>query len=127
MWKLPSGYTVFGTSSDGNQLTARKGSSSAAKPQFIIIDRKEAVYNVGSQRYSVPEFRVRVYVGTVNSEGVPQQERLIAEAVFRTPVGTDADQSDWFADFKAIVNDADFLSDGIQGHLFPNCCAETSE
>lgn len=128
MWKLPSGYTVFQVSNNGNQVTARKDSSTAAKPKLILIDRSEAVYNPATQMYSIPEYRVRVLYGTVNSEGLPLPGRLLADLTFRTPIGSEGDHAEWFADALGVVDEVDFLADGIQAHFLPDCCnSEASE
>lgn len=127
MWKLPENYVIYGTSTDGRQLTAQKTTSSAAKPRLIIIDRREPEWNPKTGSYSVGELRVRVLIGTVDILGNPRPERLLSDVTFRTPVGSEADQEDWFADLQSIINDEDFLVSGIQQHLLPSCCDSVPE
>lgn len=126
MYKLPSGYAIYGTSNNGATLTAVKSDSTAAKPKILILDRKEGSYNQNTGRYSVPEFRVRVLVGTIDSvSGMPRAERLLTDCSFRTPVGSETDHTAWYADFKSMIDDADFLTDAIGKHLFPDCCEDS--
>jgi len=119
MYQLPTGYTIFGFANNGNQMTAQKATSTPSKPKVIILDRNEPVWNPSTQSYSIPEFRVRVMVGTVDSDGRPKAERLLADMRFRAPVGSESDHSDWFADILSLVNDEDFLEFAVQKHLFP--------
>lgn len=119
MWKLPVGYSVFGQSNDGKQLTAVSESSTAGKPRLIMVDRVGATYNQKTGRFSVPEYRLRVMVGTVDSDGLPKPERLLSDVTFRTPVGSDLDQADWYADVLACLSDASFFEAGVQDHFFP--------
>lgn len=125
MWKLPLGYTVYRTANNGNQLTAIKSDSTSAKPKLIIIDRTDAAYNAATGSYSVPELRVRVLYGTVDTDGNPRPERLLSDCSFRTPVGSEGDHATWFADFQALVSDEDFLESGIVQHMFPTCCDDS--
>lgn len=127
MYKLPVGYTVFGFSNNGNQMTAQKASSTASKPVILVFDRSEPVWNPSTQSFSVPEFRVRAIVGTVDSDGVPKQERLLFDARFRTPIGSESDIGTWKADILSLLNDTDFFSDGVTKHMFPTCCTEEAE
>jgi len=127
MYTLPSGFTVFRTSNNGDQLTAQKDSTTSAKPKLIILDRSAAVFNSGTQSYSVPEFRVRVMTGTVDSDGMPRQERLLADMRFRTPIGSETDAAEWKADILALLNESDFFEQGVNLHSFPTCCSETPE
>lgn len=123
MIEIPAGFTYYGSANNGNQVTLRATSSTAAKPFLILLDRKDPVWNPTSKEYSVPEARVRVLVGTVDSDGNPKAQRLLVDASFRTPIGSDADQASWLAAFKAVINDANFLSSFVQGHELP-CCVE---
>lgn len=121
---IPSNYVVFGASNNGNQVTYRRSDSSAEKPKLLILDRKESVYDASKQKYSVPELRVRVLSGVVNSDNQPVPERLLIDASFRLPVGSASDQAQLFADFTALLNDPDFWDELAVGHLFPTCCEE---
>lgn len=125
MSKLPSSYTVFGTANNGNQLTAIRSNSSTAKPRLLILDRSDAVYNAKTQTYSVPDLRLRLLVGTVDSDGNPKPERLLVDVNFRTPIGSETDHAEWFNDLKGILADPDFLAEVIQKHMFPCCAAPT--
>lgn len=125
MFKLPSGYSIYGTSNNGNTLTAIKDGSTAAKPQLIILDRTQGAYNPSNGSFSVPNYRLRVMVGTVDVDGNPKPERLLVDANFRTPVGSEGDIATWFADFVSVIMGDDFLQDGVVLHKFPSCCTET--
>jgi len=127
MWKLPTNYTVYRVANNGNQVTAIKSTSTAAKPKLIILDRSDAVYNSATGQYSVPELRVRVLYGTVDTDGNPRPERLLADCSFRTPIGSEGDHEEWFADFIDLVSESDFLDEGIKQHMFPTCCSEAPE
>lgn len=119
MFKLPNGYSIFGYSNNGNTMTAIKDGSTAAKPMLILIDRTPSVYNAARGTFSVPVYRVRVNYGTVDVDGNPKPERLLVDASFRTPVGTDGDHQAWFADLLDLISEEDFLSDGIEQHKLP--------
>lgn len=127
MYKLPSGYSIYGTSNNGNTITAIKADSTASKPKLIIIDRSESAYNAQTGSFSIPNLRVRVLVGTTDVDGNPKPERLLVDVNFRVPVGSEGDTADWFADFKSLINDAAFLDDAIIHRFFPSCCDEVAE
>lgn len=127
MWKLPLGYTVYKIANNGNQVTAQKGTSTPSKVKMIIIDRVDPIYNQATQSYSVPEYRVRVLFGTVDAQGAPRPERLLADLNFRTPIGSSDDQAEWFGDVAAVIGAEDFLSTGIQQHNLPTCCTEEGD
>lgn len=119
MYKLPTGYTIFGFANNGNQMTAQKATSTPSQPRIIILDRNAPVWNPSTLSYSIPEYRLRVMVGTINSDGNPRPERLLADFRFRTPVGSEADHAEWLADVKSVVNDPDFLEFAVQKHMLP--------
>lgn len=124
MLNLPTGYAVHGYSNNGNTLTAIKtATSTAAKPILLVIDRSEAVYNQAQKKFSVPTYRVRVIRGVVDIDGNPVQERLLVDATFRTPVGTDAEHAELHADFVSMVTQAGFVADALGDHFFPEAAA----
>lgn len=123
MWTLPSGYKTFGQANNGQQLIAHKATSTAAKPVMLIVDRQEAVYNAQSKTFSNPGYRIRIIQGTVDVDGNPLQPRLLADCNFRTPVGSEDDHAELFADLMAVLGSDGFLTDGVQGHYLPEDAA----
>lgn len=120
MLQLPLGYTIYGYSNNGNTLTAVKAAeSTAAKPVIMVIDRSAPTYNQSTQKFSVPAYRVRVIRGVVDADGKPVVERLLVDANFRTPVGTDSEHGNLLTDFLAFVSQTDFAADGLGDHIFP--------
>lgn len=121
MLQLPAGYTIFGTSNNGNTLTAVKAAeSTAAKPVLMVIDRTAPSYNQATGKFSVPVYRVRVIRGVLDADGNPKIERLMIDANIRTPVGTDAEHGTLLADFLAFVDQVDFVAGAVGDHLFPD-------
>lgn len=120
MLQLPAGYTIYGESNNGNTLTAVKtAENTAAKPVIMIIDRSEPTWNSSRETFSVPTYRVRVMRGTIDADGKPKPERLMVDANFRTPVGSDDEHGVLLTDFLAIVNHVDFQADGMGDRIFP--------
>lgn len=118
--QLPSGYTIFGQSNNGQTLTAIRDGHTAGKPLLFIIDRTEAKYNAQLQKYSVPAYRVRVIRGTVNSDGAPQGERLLADLTIRVPVGSSDELGVLLGDLNAFIGQTDFGTDAVVKQLFPS-------
>lgn len=124
MLNLPAGYAVHGISNNGNTLTAIKtATSTAAQPQLLVIDRSEATYNQGQKKFSVPTYRVRVIRGQVDVDGNPVPERLLVDATFRTPIGSDSEHAELHTDFVAMVNQTGFVADALGDHFFPEAPA----
>lgn len=121
--KLPSGYTIYGYSNNGDTVTAYKDDSSSAAPHFIIIDRTRAAFNQQSMNWSVPTYRVRVIRGNVDVNGNPVTERTLADITFRSPVGKDPQIEPLIEDVRAIIADVN-LEDSILGLLLPTCCED---
>lgn len=117
--QLPDGYSIFATSNNGQTLTAVRDGHSAGKPLLFIIDRTEAKYNANTQKYSVPVYRVRVIRGTVDQDGKPQGERLLADCSFRVPVGSADEVSDLIQDLNDFITQTQFQEEGVINHFFP--------
>lgn len=121
MLNLPTGYVVHGYSNNGNTLTAvKQATSTAAKPILLVIDRSEATYNQGTGKFSVPVYRVRFIRGVLDSDGKPVPERLLVDANYRTPIGTDSEHAELHADFTSFIGQNDFVSDGLGTQLLPD-------
>lgn len=119
-FQLPDGYTIYGVSNNGNTLTAVRDGHTATKPLLMIIDRTEAKYNAQSAEYSVPAYRVRIIRGQLDSEGQPMAGRLLVDANFRHPLGSESEISNIVADLNTFISQEDFGTQGVEQHLWPD-------
>lgn len=108
---LPSGYTLVGTSNNGDTVKARRNDSTPAKPVFVSVTRKWAAFQQSTKRFSVPQVEIRFTrglteaVGTGPSLPIPEQE--LAAFTFREPVGQDSDTLNVFKDLLAMLSQTD--------------------
>ena len=119
---VPDTYEFDSAQSDGNQVTFYRSNSTVQEPRFLLIDRKRPVYDDRNQTWSVPEYRIRVYKGQTDSEGIPRKSKLICELSFRFPVyAVEADVDEALTDVAALVGGTGF-NDSVKALDLPNCC-----
>lgn len=125
--ELPSGYTLYGVSNDGNTVTAIRDGSSPSEPVFMKVTRKGANWNSGQGRFSVPQVEVRFTRGLREGDpATPIAEQELAQLTFREPVGHDDPTKTVLNDFIAFVAQEDLL-DKLVGQILPNCCESDEE
>lgn len=121
---VPSDFEFDSSQNNGDQVVFYRSNSTAQEPRFLLISRKRATYNAASATWSKPEYRVRIYVGDVDGDGIPRPERLLADLSIGFPVWSDpADMSEVLSDLAAIINSAEFAP-AVEALSLPNCCSE---
>lgn len=120
---FPSGYTLSGTSNDGNTVEARRNDSSPAAPVVCKVTRKYASFNQGTKRFSVPQVEIRFTRGLREGDPLlPIQEQELASFTFREPVGHDSETLNVFKDLLAMLGQAGMYK-SLVAQVLPNFCA----
>lgn len=122
--KLPTGYSLYGVSNDGNTVTAQRDGSTPDAPVFLKITRKAAVYQQGQKRFSVPTMEFRFTRGLKEGDpSLPIPEQELALLTVREPIGhTGTDNV--VKDVIALVNQTSFY-EGVIAQVLPTCCDDT--
>lgn len=115
---LPSGWVEFGSNGD-NSVTFLRPGHTVTEPRLAIFSRKPAVAQANGN-FSVPEYRVRLFDGHVDTDGLPKKDKAIVEVVIRLPVGDDATPTETsLAALAAMLADAAFVTNATVDLMWP--------
>lgn len=115
-FKMPSGYTFYGSAPD--QTTFVYTGHTSAEPNLAIFDRKVSTLSGG--QLTVPSYRARVIRGVTNGDGSPITTRITADVTLRWPPGADpALVKDVVARLGEILSDPNFQDDATSDQLLP--------
>lgn len=120
-YAYPSTWSFYGSSSDGNQITLIRPGNTVAEPRVCLISRTVPVFNVKSQTWSVPTYRVRVMDGVLDADGNPDPTRTLADVTFRCSVSSNgASRGDEvLADLTTLLNTPGFADAAFKDLVFP--------
>lgn len=108
---------------NGDQVVFYRSNSTVKEPRFALISRKRATYDTSAKTYSKPEYRVRLFVGDVDADGLPRPERIIADLTLGFPVWSDtADITEVIGDLAAMISSPEFQP-MVESLQLPNCCS----
>lgn len=107
---IPTGFTLYGSSNNGDTATYYNDASTASEPYFLQIDRKRAMFDQRTERWSVPQYRLRLFRGLVDTNGTPRPERCAVDLTIRTPVGGEAQLDASLAVLNTVLADLNFVT-----------------
>lgn len=118
---VPATWRFYGASSDGSQVTFTRPGHTVQEPRLAIVDRKIGVFDSNRQRWSTPEYRVRVVDGVLDADGNPDPTRTIADLTCRSSLASNggARGDEVVADLLLIIDQTDFASAAYIGQVFP--------
>lgn len=124
-FNVPATWRFYGASSDGSQVTYTRPGHTVQEPRLAIIDRKTAVFDANRQKWSVPEYRVRVIDGVLDKDGNPDPTRTLADLTCRSSLSSNggARGDEVTADLLLIIDQVDFSEAAFVSQGFPTVAA----
>lgn len=120
-FNVPATWRFFGASSDGSSVTYTRPGHTVKEPRLALVDRKTASFDANRQKWSVPEYRVRVFDGVLDKDGNPDPTRTLVDLTCRSSLssGGDSRGDEVMADLLLIIDQADFAAAAFTSLEFP--------
>lgn len=122
---VPATWKIHSSSNNGNSVTYTRPGHTVQQPKLAIISRVAPLYDNKRQEWSTPSYRVRVFDGVLDANGNPDPTKTMLDLTARCSVDSNGSsvKDAVTADFRLIINHADFAASAFQSQDFPAIAA----